>query len=49
VFYPIGVRSSFLKGKDAGAWSWPVPSGVEVKNGELYLDSSVSLHGALLY
>jgi hypothetical protein len=31
--YPMGTGGDFSGGKAAGAWSWPLPSGAEVKNG----------------
>jgi hypothetical protein len=34
--YPMGTRGSFPRGKAAGAWSWPLPSSVEVKNAWSY-------------
>jgi hypothetical protein len=39
--YPVGTRCSFLGGKTAGAWSWPLTSISEVEECvELYIHSS---------
>jgi hypothetical protein len=38
--YPVGTRGSLPGGKLTGAWSWPLPPSVEVKEcTELYLHS----------
>jgi hypothetical protein len=35
-------------GKAAGAWSWPLPSSAEIKNGEAITPFLICLHGIVL-
>jgi hypothetical protein len=48
--YPMGTWGSFPRGKATGAWSWPFTSNYcrDQENVDLYIQSSIRLHGVAL-
>jgi hypothetical protein len=46
ISYTLGTGGSFLGGKAAGAWSWPLPTDVEAKKMWIYTSTPIRFYDA---